>query len=66
MTSGLAALQRAYERCASFADRIAARGDMAEHVSEFWAEILGDLVQSQDLTTCDTLSGKPLDNKFLS
>jgi hypothetical protein len=28
--------------------------------------ILGDLVQSQDLTTCDTLSGKPLDNKFLS
>src|SRR3954451_15093085 len=42
MTSGLAALHRADERRASFAGRIAARDDMAEHVSEFWAEILGD------------------------
>jgi putative sugar O-methyltransferase len=42
MDAGLDTLQAAYERCTQFADSIAGRDDMAEHVSEFWAEILGD------------------------
>jgi putative sugar O-methyltransferase len=42
MSNGLATLHAAYERCTRFADAVAARGDMAGHVSEFWADILGD------------------------
>ena len=38
---GLDTLHSTYERCTHFADRIAERSDMAEHVSEFWADILG-------------------------
>jgi putative sugar O-methyltransferase len=41
-SASLSALHAAYRRCTHFADRIAERADMAEHVSEFWAEILGD------------------------
>jgi putative sugar O-methyltransferase len=42
MSVGLSTLEAAYAACTRFADRIAERGDMAEHVSDFWAEILGD------------------------
>src|SRR4051794_37137063 len=42
MSSRLGTLNRAYGRCARFAERIAEREDMGQHVSEFWAEILGD------------------------
>src|SRR3954453_2648013 len=31
-----------HARCAEFADRVAARSDLGEHVSPFWAEILGE------------------------
>jgi putative sugar O-methyltransferase len=40
--AALATLHAAYRRCTEFADRVAARGDMAEHVSPFWSEILGE------------------------
>jgi putative sugar O-methyltransferase len=39
---GLATLHSAYARCTEFADRVAERGDAAEHVSPFWSEILGE------------------------
>ena len=42
MSAGLSTLEAAYAACTRFADRVAARGDIAEHVSEFWADILGD------------------------
>jgi putative sugar O-methyltransferase len=40
MTS-LETLHAAYARCTEFADQVATRDDLGEHVSEFWAEILG-------------------------
>jgi putative sugar O-methyltransferase len=40
--TGLDTLHAAYARCADFADRVAARDDLGEHVSPFWAEILGE------------------------
>jgi putative sugar O-methyltransferase len=40
--ASLADLHAAYERGTRFADAVAARPDMSEHVSDFWSDILGD------------------------